>query len=180
MVYVFLADGFEEIEALATVDIIRRAGIPVNTVGVSGKFATGSHSVKVECDILPEQINKNDITAVVLPGGMPGSTNLDNSEVVKETVMYAYNSGKPVAAICAAPLVLGHLGILNGKKATCFNGFEKELTGALVQNIPVCVDGNVITAWGAGAAIDFALSIITAINGNDKKSKEIHSSMRVV
>ncbi len=180
MVYVFLADGFEEIEALATVDIIRRAGIPVSTVGVSGKYATGSHLIRVECDILPEEIKKEDITAVVLPGGMPGSKKLDNSDAVRDTVMYAYNSGKTVAAICAAPMVLGHLGILKGKKATCYTGFEKELIGADVKTAPVCVDNNVITAWGAGAAIDFALAIITAISGNDEKAKEIRCSMRVV
>ncbi len=180
MVYVFLAEGFEEIEALATVDIIRRAEIPVSTVGIGGKFVTGSHGIKVESDILPEQIKKDDITAVILPGGMPGSLNLKNSDVVKQTVTYAYNNGKIVAAICAAPIVLGHLGILKGKKATCYSGFENELTGADLKNVPVCVDGNVITAWGAGVAADFAFNIITAIYGSDKKAKEIYSAMRSV
>ena len=180
MVYVFLADGFEEIEALATVDIIRRAEIPVSTVGVGGKFVTGSHGIKVESDILPDQINRDDLTAVILPGGMPGSINLENSDIVKQTVMYAHNNKKIVAAICAAPMVLGHLGILNDKKATCYSGFEKELTGADVQNAPVCIDGNIITAWGAGAAMGFALEIVTAIYGNDKRAKEIYNAMRSV
>ena len=177
MVYVFLADGFEEIEALATVDVIRRAGIDCKTVGVTGKTVIGAHNISVISDILPEEIEKSDITAVVLPGGMPGTVNLDKSAAVQGAVLYAAEKGLLIAAICAAPSVLGHLGLLTGKKATCYDGFEGELTGAKVEKVPVCRDGNIITAIGAGAAVAFGLEIVKALKG-EEESKKIYSSMK--
>ena len=177
MVYIFLADGFEEIEALATVDIIRRAGIDCKTVGVTGKTVIGAHDISVISDISSEEINTEDIIAVVLPGGMPGTKNLDESAVVRETVMYAAEKGLLVAAICAAPSVLGHLGLLNGKKATCYDGFEGELNGAKVEKVPVCRDGNIITAIGAGAAISFGLEIVKALRSKEE-SEKIYSLMK--
>lgn len=177
MVYVFLADGFEEIEALATVDIIRRAGIECKTVGVKGKEVTGAHNISVISDILPKDIENSTATAVVLPGGMPGTVNLDKSDVVRNTVMYAANKGILIAAICAAPSVLGHLGLLKGKNATCYDGFEDELTGAKIQKVPVCRDGNIITAAGAGAAVSFGLEIVKALKG-EEESRKIFTAMK--
>ena len=133
MFYLFLADGFEETEALAPLDMMRRAKIEVKTVGVTGEFVTGSHGVTVKADLKPEEISFNNIDGVVLPGGMPGTINLGKSETVTKAAVYCAENGKITAAICAAPSVLGNLGILKGKKATCFPGFEKELEGATYE-----------------------------------------------
>lgn len=160
MIPVFLANGFEEIEALATVDILRRAGVEVVTVGVGGKMPMGAHGMAVCADMTENQLNINAIDGVVLPGGMPGTTNLEASAVVQEAVAYAVNRELPVAAICAAPSILGHGGYLSGKKATCYPGFESDLTDAIVVNEGVVVDGNFITASGAGVAVDFALQLV--------------------
>ena len=130
MFYVFLAEGFEETEALAPVDVMRRAKLDVKTVGVTGECVTSSHGVPVKADITIDNIDLDDVQGVVLPGGMPGTLNLEANEKVLEAVKYSCENGKIVAAICAAPSILGHLGILDGKKATCFPGFEKELKGA--------------------------------------------------
>lgn len=178
MVYIFLADGFEEIEALATVDVIRRAGIDCKTVGVTGKSVTGSHGIKVESDIGITDIDFNEMSAVVLPGGMPGTINLENNKNVIDAVQYAYNKELLIAAICAAPSILGHLGLLRGKKATCYDGFEYELVGA--QFIPdgVCADGNIITACGAGVAIDFGLEIVAYLTGNREKTENLSKIMK--
>lgn len=160
MIPVFLANGFEEIEALATVDILRRAGVEVVTVGVSGNTPVGAHGIAVCADMTENQLNINAIDGVVLPGGMPGTTNLEASAVVQEAVAYAVNRELPVAAICAAPSILGHGGYLSDKKATCYPGFESDLTDAIVVNEGVVVDGNFITASGAGVAVDFALQLV--------------------
>lgn len=160
MISVFLANGFEEIEALATVDILRRAGVEVVTVGVGGKVPVGAHGIAVCADITESELNMSDIQGVVLPGGMPGTTNLEASVVVQQVVRYAVDNGLLTAAICAAPSILGHGGYLNGKKATCYPGFEQELTGAIVVNKGVVTDGNIITASGAGVAVDFALELV--------------------
>lgn len=160
MIPVFLANGFEEIEALATVDILRRAGVEVVTVGVGGKVPVGAHGIAVCADITESELNMSDIQGVVLPGGMPGTTNLEASVVVQQVVRYAVDNGLLTAAICAAPSILGHGGYLNGKKATCYPGFEQELTDAIIVNDGVVVDGNIITASGAGVAVDFALELV--------------------
>ena len=160
MIPVFLANGFEEIEALATVDILRRAGVEVVTVGVGGKTPVGAHGITVCADIEEDTLNIHTIDGVVLPGGMPGTTNLEASVVVQKAVTFAVENNLLVAAICAAPSILGHGGYLRGKKATCYPGFEQELAGAVVVGGGVVLDGNIITASGAGVAVDFALELV--------------------
>lgn len=178
MIYLFLADGFEEIEALAPLDILRRAGKQVQTVGVTGKTATGSHGIPVVCDLTVDQVDPDDMPeAVILPGGMPGTKHLDNSLFVCAFTKAVYKNGGLVCAICAAPSVLGHIGILAGKKATCFPGFESELTGATVSADSVCRDGNVITARGAGVALDFGFAITSALCGEDT-ARQLASTMQ--
>ena len=169
MIYVFLANGFEENEALVTVDLLRRAGLELRTVAVGGdNKVTGAHGIPVIadikdtefCDIMPE--------VVILPGGMPGTENLDQSLTVQVALLDAMRRGNLVCAICAAPMILGKLGYLEGKRATCFPGFEQYLEGATVVDERVVRDGNVITAKGMGCANEFALAIIEAICGKEK------------
>lgn len=168
MIYLFLAHGFEEIEALAPLDILRRAGEEVCTVGVGGQTITGSHGIPVVCDRTLDTLPNDLPKAVILPGGMPGTKNLDASDAVRKTVLAVHAAGGLVCAICAAPSVLGHLGILAGKSATCFPGFESELKDANVSGQSVVHDGNVITAKGAGVALDFGFAIVSALCGKDK------------
>lgn len=160
MFYLFLADGFEETEALAPLDMMRRAKLEVKTVGVTGDYVTGSHGITVKADIKPEEITFENIGGVILPGGMPGTLNLAKSKAVSKATTYCFEQGKLTAAICAAPSVLGNLGILEGKKATCFPGFEKHLKGATHTAAPVEIDGTVITGKGAGCAILFGKAIV--------------------
>ncbi len=166
MVYVFLAEGFEEIEALAVIDILRRAEIPVKIVGVGGKNIRGAHQITVSADMEINDISE-DADFYVLPGGMPGTENLYADDRLKTLIKKAYDGGKYLCAICAAPLILGRLGILNGKNACCYPGFEKELAGANVLYEPVAADGNIITARAAGAAHLFAFKIVETIKGED-------------
>ncbi len=169
MLYIFLADGFEEIEALAPVDVLRRAGLTVKTVGVGGDMITGSHGITVKCDLTADSAAiTNELQGVILPGGMPGTVNLEKNSTVQSFIDFAYENGKLVCAICAAPSILGHKGILNGKEATCFPGFETELEGARLSPKYVVRDGNVITARGMGVAVDFGLEIVSAFLGRDK------------
>lgn len=148
MIYVFLANGFEEIEALAPVDILRRAELEVKTVGVGGKTITGSHGITVTADIEEKDVTTDDMELMILPGGMPGTLNLEKSPIVTTCAEYCAKNDIYLAAICAAPSVLGHLGLLNGKEAICFPGFEGELKGATISENPVCVDGKIVTAKG--------------------------------
>lgn len=168
MVYMFLADGFEETEALAPLDILRRGGVEVQTVGVTGGYVTGAHGITVKADILPPIALKDNTEAVILPGGGVGTQNLDASVLVKEAVQSAYGSGKLICAICAAPSVLGKMGLLRGKKATCYPGFEKYLDGAELSEANVAESGNVITANGMGAALDFGFAVLARLRGADK------------
>lgn len=178
MFYCFLADGFEETEALAPVDILRRAGIPVTTVGVGGSVIRGSHNIIVTADITAEEFTiGKDIEGVILPGGMPGTKNLYASDTVKEAVSFCVSRNLIVCAICAAPMILGRMGVLMDKKATCFPGFEDELLGADVCADKVVVDGNIITAKGAGCAIDFGLAIAAQVVGS-AKADQIAASMQ--
>lgn len=177
MICVFLADGFEEIEAIAMIDILRRAGLPVQTVGVTAKNITGAHGVCVQADITSAEIAEPKLDAIVLPGGMPGTLNLEKSDEVRAAVKYCVENQKYIAAICAAPSILGHLGVLAGKSAVCFPGFEQELFGANITEKNVCVDGKIITAKGPGAAIDFALKIVELLV-NPEKSEKIRVSMQ--
>lgn len=173
MFYVFLAEGFEETEALAPVDVMRRAKLDVKTVGVTGECVTSSHGVPVKADITIDNIDLDDVQGVVLPGGMPGTLNLEANEKVIEAVKYSCENGKIVAAICAAPSILGHLGILDGKKTTCFPGFEKELKGADYTDTHTVTDGNIITAKGAGCAIEFGHAIVSLAVSKDAADKVI-------
>ena len=168
MVYVHFADGFEEIEAMTIVDLLRRAGIETETVSVTGRLpVTGSHGVKVVADILFEDAVYSDCEFIVLPGGIPGATNLAAHEGLREKILSFHNQGKGLASICAAPLVLGRAGVLEGKKATCYPGFEKELTGAEAKEDAVVCDGGVITSRGPATAMAFALAIIEEMKGKE-------------
>ncbi len=180
MIYVFLADGFEEIEALAPVDLLRRAGFAVQTVGVTGKTVTGSHNISVTADILPEEVVLNEaVQAVVLPGGMPGAKNLDADETVSRAIAFAAEKGKLLCAICAAPFLLGKRGLLQGKTAICFPGFEADLTGAEISEQSVCRDGNIITAKGMGVATEFGLKIVEALS-DEKTAAELRATIQSV
>lgn len=180
MIYVFLADGFEEIEALAPVDLLRRAGVAVQTVGITGKTVTGSHNISVTADILPEEVVLNEaVQAVVLPGGMPGAKNLDADETVSRAIAFAAEKGKLLCTICAAPFLLGKRGLLQGKKAICYPGFEKDLTGAEISEKSVCRDGSIITAKGMGVATEFGLKIVEALSG-EKTAAELRATIQSV
>jgi len=164
MVFVFLADGFEEIEALGTVDLLCRSELEVKTVSINEtKEVTGTHGIKVFSDILLSDVNEFDIEALVLPGGLPGADNLENSKAVTDLVTSASNSGKIIASICAAPKIPGVLGLLAGLKATCYPGFEARLFGAKVSKKRVVCDKNFITAKGAGVTHEFAIAIAGAL-----------------
>ena len=165
MVYVFLASGFEEIEALSVVDILRRADVDVQTVGVGNRQITGSHGIPVLADADTSSFLPGLAEGVVLPGGMPGATNLESDSAVIEGVRHCAAKGGLVAAICAAPFILGHMGLLEGRKATCYPGFESELIGAQIEKGPVCVDENTITGNGPGAAVAFALALVRILKG---------------
>lgn len=180
MIYVFLADGFEEIEALATVDILRRADIDTKTVGVTGKTVMGTHGIKVEADIRIDEATDVSLDGVVLPGGLPGAWNLKDNQRVRELTEYCFKTKKLVAAICAAPAVLGDFGFLKGKKAVCYPGFEDRLVGAQCVSDSVVVSDNIITAKGAGAAFEFAFEIVSYVEGSDKKAKTIGDAMQCV
>ena len=155
MVIVLLAEGFEEVEALAPVDIMRREGIDVRTVSIGKRHVTGAHGISVRADMLAKEVSTQEISAVVFPGGMPGSLNLDASPYANEFIAAAIMNGCHIAAICAAPLVLGRRGLLRDKRATCFPGFEDELMGATVTGEPVVTDGNITTARDFRAAVEF-------------------------
>ncbi len=168
MFYMFLADGFEETEAIATLDVMRRAGLEVQTVGVKSQQVVGTHNVAVIADILIDDAVFDNLEGVVLPGGMPGTTNLENCKRVIDFVKYANDNQKIVAAICAAPSIPGHLGILKGKNATCFPGFESELNCKSYTASHTTTDGLIVTAKGAGCAIEFGQAIVSLA-----KSKEV-------
>ena len=169
MIAILLADGFEEIEALTPLDILRRAGLDVRTVAVTGKIAVGSHGIPVICDMTADEVKLDELTAVIFPGGMPGSLNLDASPFSDKAIGAVTKNGGIIAAICAAPLVLGRRGLLKGKHAVCYPGFENELIGATVpNNVTVAIDGNIITARGMGVAIHFSLALVEKILGREK------------
>ncbi|MCQ2467230.1 MAG: DJ-1/PfpI family protein [Clostridia bacterium] len=160
---VMLAEGFEEVEGLTVVDICRRANIEVEMTSVTGsEIVASSHGIKVVADKLIEDTDFDSLDMIILPGGMPGTINLGNHKMLCEKVV-EFASNKKVGAICAAPSVLGGLGILNGKNACCYPGFEDQLKGANVSTNPVEVAGNVVTSRGVGTAIDFALAIVTML-----------------
>jgi len=157
---VFLANGFEEIEAIAPIDILRRAGLEITTIGVGGRHVEGAHGIVICADMEESSLNVSDIESVILPGGMPGTLHLEQSVCVQNAIAHAVSNSLPVAAICAAPSILGHGGYLSGIRATCYPGFEAELQGAIIQDTDVVTDGLFTTARGAGVAVDFALELV--------------------
>ena len=175
MVYMFLANGCEEIEALCPLDLLRRAGVKVTTVGIGGEYITGSHGITVKVDIKDKKVKFENIDMVILPGGMPGTTNLDASELVHRALDLAKEQNAYVAAICAAPMILGKRGDLEGKDAVCYPGFEKYLEGATVPEAKVVVDGKYVTARGMGVALEFGLTLVAALCGTQKADELRHS-----
>lgn len=178
MIYMFLAEGFEETEAIAPLDILRRAELEIATVGIGRKIVTGSHGISVTADVMDAEIMPDEnCEGIILPGGMPGTLNLEKSQTVNRFIDYAVQNNLIIGAICAAPSILGHKGILNGKKAVCYDGFETQLFGAEIGNTPVCRDENIITAIGAGVALDFGIALTEAFK-NAATAKKIKDSMK--
>lgn len=171
MTYVFLANGFEELEAFTPIDLLRRANVPVQTVGVGGKQIVGAHQIPVIADIEESEISLNDLDMVILPGGLPGTPNLEKSQIVKDAVMTAYEKGAYVAAICAAPSILGHMGLLKGRRATVSDGFVSEITGAEYTGELVTMDGKIITGRGPMASVAFALQLVDLLADKDAAEK---------
>ena len=169
MIYVLLADGFEEIEALAPVDLLRRAGLTVVTVAVGdGSVVTGAHGISVAADAHITDIEDcGKAELLILPGGMPGTSNLNASADVHRLIDGAVKNGKRIAAICAAPMILGEKGLLEGKNATCYPGFEDHLKRAASVGGRVVTDGLITTAKGAGVAVEFAAELISLLCGSD-------------
>jgi 4-methyl-5(b-hydroxyethyl)-thiazole monophosphate biosynthesis len=164
---VFLATGFEEVEAVGTIDILRRGGIETVTASITGeKTVTGCHDIPVIADELFENVDFSSFDALVLPGGGPGSVMLKEHEGVRKALVETCKNGKLIAAICASPRVFGSLGLLEGKKATCYPGIEPELTGATILLDPAVTDQNIITGRGPGLVFDFGLAILTYLNAN--------------
>ena len=178
MIYCFLANGFEEMEALCPVDILRRAEKEVTVVGVGEQVIVGSHQIPVVTDInAAEVILDNSLEMIILPGGMPGTLNLENDMELQHTIDYCVENDKFIGAICAAPSILGHKVLLEGKKATCYPGFEKDLLGAEFTGEKVVQDGKIITSRGAGACLEFGLKLVEALKGKEK-SDEIADNIR--
>ena len=171
MIYVFLADGFEEIEALTPVDLLRRAGKEVVTIGVGGRSITGAHGITVNADICDSDISEipAGLEMAVLPGGMPGAANLAESAAVDRVIEFAAANSRIIAAICAAPaVVLGRYAFTHGRRMTCYPGFEDQLTGASVTGEAVEVDDNVITGRGPGLVFNFGLALVAYLQGLEK------------
>ncbi len=174
---VFLANGFEEMEALGTVDILRRGGVEVTTVSITDNaVVTGAHNVPVTADKVINEVDLTSADALVLPGGMPGASNLNDSEAVKEALLQQHREGKVIAAICAAPLVLGGLGLLKGRNATCYPGFEPKLIGATVTGEAVEIADNVVTGKGPGLVMNFALALVAVLRG-DAVAEEVAAGL---
>lgn len=167
-----LAEGFEEIEAVTPIDYLRRAGIYVNVVGIVGKRVRGSHGIIIETDSGPEALEK-DNDAIVIPGGMPGASNLANSALVRSLIIRHYEKGKLIAAICASPAIVLHgaCNLLQGREFTCYPGTEDQIRGAHFRAERVVKDGNIITSQGPGTAGEFAISIISVLEGPQKANE---------
>lgn len=177
MIYIFLANGFEEIEAITSIDVLRRAELKVQIVGVGKDEIIGAHGVKITADIREKDICFKDIDAIVLPGGMPGTSNLENSDKVLEAIKYCNENKKYIAAICAAPSILGHMNLLDGKEFICFPGFENSAEYGILSEKSVCISDNIITAKGPGVSLEFALKIVECLCSKDI-SLNIEESMQ--
>ena len=170
MIYVFLAHGFEETEAIAPIDLLRRAGKQVITVGVTDNMITGSHGITV---ITAQEAPLSDeLEMIVLPGGMPGTLNLEKSEYVQAAIDYCVTNNKYIGAICAAPSILGHKGLLRNRTAVCYEGFETQLEGANIGSGGVAEDGIFITARGAGVAVDFGLKLVEKVHSKEESLRQ--------
>lgn len=177
-VYQLMADGFEEIEALAPVDILRRGEVDIQMVSITGtELVTSAHGVVIKTDVLFENADLTDADLLILPGGMPGASNLNSHEGVRKALIEQVNKGRKVGAICAAPMVLGSIGVLKGKRATCYPGFEKYLDGAQYTGELVTVDGNIITGEGPTAVLPYAYRLLSILVG-EVKTREIEDGMR--
>ena len=166
---VLLADGFEEIEALTVVDLLRRASVYVDTVSITDEYMVhGAHGINVQTEDLFDEVNFVEFDMIVLPGGMPGTTHLNEHSGVRRVVKDFAESGKYVSAICAAPGILGGLGLLKGKRAACYPSVEEKLSGAVIMKVPVVQDGNIITSRGMGTAIDFSLKLVEILTDKVK------------
>ena len=164
-VFIFLTTGFEEIEALATMDILRRGGVDIQSVSLTGeRTVAGGHQISVIADCLFEEVDFADARMFILPGG---TVKINEHEGLKREILAFAAQGKPLAAICAAPMVLGGLGLLQNKKATCYSGYEKYITGARTTTAPVVVDGNVTTGRAANYTFDFALELLSQLKGKE-------------
>ena len=171
-VYIFMADGFEEVEGLTVVDLLRRGGIDTLMVSIMGKKSvTGGHNITIEADGVFEDMDFADGDMLVLPGGMPGTTNLMKHQGLDKLLKDFDNKKKSIAAICAAPTILSNKGILKGREATCYEGMESEMSDAVIVNAPVVIDGHITTSKGVGTAIDFALSLISNLKGEEEARK---------
>lgn len=175
--YEFLADGFEDIEALGPVDVLRRGGVEVVTVSIGEELAvTSAHGVEVKADALFNDVSFDDAALLLIPGGMPGAQNIDNHAGVRRALVAQHASNRFIGAICAGPMVLGHLGILEGKRATCYPGFEKELLGAAYTAAPFTVDGNIVTGKGPGATLPYAYALLELLRG-ERVAKAVREGM---
>ncbi len=177
MIYVFFADGFEEMEAIAPLDILRRAELEVTAVGVGGKVIRGSHGISVVCDIEATEASLADAEMIVLPGGMPGTLNLEKNEIVQCFIDFCAQNNRWIGAICAAPSILGHKGLLSGRQFTCSPGFETQVGDGLYRAGGVVLDGRFITAAGAGLSVDFGLALVEALLGKER-SDLLRASMQ--
>lgn len=172
MIYVFLANGFEEVEAFTPIDYLRRCEeLDVKTVGVTGKMVTGAHGITTIADITMFDLELEKAEMIILPGGMPGTINLEKSEKLQTTIDYCMEHNIIIGAICAAPSILGHKGLLKGIDAVCYEGFEDELYGANIKNEAVVMDKNIITAKGAGVSNQFSFKLIEVLLGTEKCNK---------
>jgi len=173
-----LAEGFEEIEAVTNIDVLRRAGLDVITAGIGSKNIEGDHGIKIEADTEINEIDAADLDAVVLPGGMPGAANLRDSNELRNIIKQLNEENKLCAAVCAAPIVLEAAGILEGKKATSYPGFDKDMPSCNYQEERVVIDGNLITGRGPGVAMEFAMTIVEYLIDEETKI-ELQKSMIV-
>lgn len=179
MIAVLFADGFEETEALVPVDILRRAELEVVMCGVGGKEIVGSHGIKITMNMELSELDTEAVECAVLPGGMPGTVNLEKSDAVHKLIDYCAEHNKIIGAICAAPSILAHKGLLKDKEATAFPEFQPDLTegGARLSESYACRDGNIITARGMGAAVEFALELAAAL-ASPEKAEQIKSAIQ--
>lgn len=176
-ILIHLATGFEETEAVTIIDVLRRASLNVITVSVTGSFkVTGAHNITIEADQLYDEADYSQAGMIILPGGMPGTTNLLNHAGLTGQLRKFNGEQRYIAAICAAPMILGTLGFLEGKKAVCYPGFESKLTGAAVLYDPYIVDEHLITGRGVGTALDFSLGIVQLLKGENLAS-ELRSAL---